>query len=149
MTTHIEEGFPLFSEDEISRGMKYAAEHDHVTLDYRRLKVIANNAGKSRINASLTPRQAVSRALQAYHNEYPAVNFPSVYFEGYVHAVAKMLNWRSPKVKAKRERDEAQEELEAAFHGLDEAQPIDPEVNRQIALGQTGDLFEDTTADAH
>lgn len=149
MTAHIEEGFPLFSEEEISRGIKYAAEHDHVTLDYRRLKVIANNAGKNRINARLTPRQAVSRALQAYHNEFPAVQFPAVYFEGYVHAVAKMLNWRSPKVKAKREREEEQAELDAVLHGLDEAQPIDPLVNQQIALGQTGDLFEDSQADAH
>ncbi len=142
MTRTIEHSFMLVSNEELDLGIKYAAKKDLVTLQHLRLRTIANNAGKYMHGApGLTPRQAAAKAMQAYHNEYPSVQFPSPYFEGYVHAVAKIMNGRSPRVVAKRERDRKIADINLASFGIEWSKPLDPEVQR--------DLFEATKAGAH
>ncbi len=59
-------------------------------------------------------------------------------FEGYVHAIAKMLAERSPRTRAKRQREKELAELHEATDGLDHAQPIDPEINKQLSLAIFG-----------
>lgn len=145
MAQVIEHSFRLFSESEIELGLNYAAQKDMVTLNYVRLRTIANNAGKNRINSEkkLTPREAASRALQGFQREFPGTRLSPREFEGYVHAVAKMLSERSPRTSAKRIKDKEAEEILALNHKIAETPDIDPEINRQIGLMlQSGSNYE-------
>lgn len=134
--TQIEHAFPLFTDAEIQTGLQYAAEKDRISLDYVRLRTLANNAGKTRVNAQdrLTPREAVSRAIKAFNREYPGSQIRDRAFEGYVHAIAKMMSGRSPNTKAKREKDQQVEEILALGHKIDETPPMDPSINEELAL---------------
>ena len=131
-TGKIEEGFELVSEEELDMAIEYVAKKDFVALNRTRLRVIANNAGKTRIVKRVAPRVAASRAMQNYHNEFPAVRFPTDFFEGYVHAVAKILNSRSPHVAAKRRIDERKADLRAAGYGLSKSPPMQAAIQQEL-----------------
>lgn len=141
----IEHGFPLFLDEEIEVGLHYAAQKDHVRLEYGRLRRLANDAGKNRINAEvkLTPKQAALRAIRGFEREYPAVRFRPEAARGYVHAIAKMLSERNPVTKAKRKRDAEAAEILALSYKIDETPEIDPELNRQLRLHLTGAIYEE------
>ncbi len=140
MAITIEHQFPLFSDEEVHVGRDYVLQKYHLTLDYARLRRLANTAGTTRINAEkkLTPRESATRALRAFEREFPGSKMSERYFEGYVHAIAKMLAERSPRTRAKRQREKEMEELHEATAGLEDTSPIDPEINRQLSLAIFG-----------
>ncbi len=150
MTTHVEHGFSLFTDEEIAVGLDYAAQKDHVSLDYGRLRRIADAAGKTRINAGvpLSPKEAATRAIKAFEREFPGSRIRERLYKGYVHAIAKMMSERNPNTHAKRRKEAEVEEILAVSHNIDSTPPIDPEINRQLALGLTGAIDEDE-ADIH
>lgn len=147
MTQIVEHGFALFTDAEIEVGLKHAATKDGITLDYGRLRRISNNAGKTRLNAEtkLTPREAATRALKSFEREFSGSRIPPRTFEAYVHAVAKMMSERSPKTRKKRRTEAEVAEILALSHKIDETPNIDPEINRQLALGLTGSITEEYT----
>ena len=128
----IEEGFELVSEEELDMAIEYVAQKDFVSLNRIRLKVIADNAGKTRVVKRVAPRTAAARAMQNYHNEYPSVQFPERYFEGYVHAVAKILSSRSPHVAAKRRIEARKADLRAAGYGLSKSPPMQRAIQQEL-----------------
>lgn len=140
MAITIEHQFPLFSDEEVQTGRNYVIEKYNLSLDYGRLRRVANAAGKTRINAEkkLTPREAATRAIRAFEREYPGSKMPEQTFEGYVHAVAKMFAERSPRTRAKRLHQKELREQQEAIDGLENAKPIDPEINAQLSLAIFG-----------
>ena len=135
VTRIIEDSFMLVSTLELDEGLKHARKKDGVFLIRQRLRTIANNAGKNMHGEpGLTPRQATVRAMQAYHNEYLRVQFPQPYFDGYVHAVAKIMSNRSPAVMNKRACDRETSERNAASFGIDMTKNIDPVIQTEIML---------------
>ncbi len=136
MAITIEHQFPLFSDEEVQTGRDFVIQKYNLSLDYARLRRVANAAGKTRINAEkkLTPREAATRALRAFEREYPGSRMLERTFEGYVHAIAKMFAERSPRTRAKRLREKELTEYQEAIDGLEHAKPIDPEINAQLSL---------------
>jgi len=146
MEAHIAHGFKLFSNEELGVGIAYAAAKDKVTLDYGRLRTLANDAGKTRLNGGgkLTPRDAASRAVKAFLRTYRGVHFTERSYQGYVHAIAKMMSERNPRTLSKRQREADVEEILAITHNIDQTPEIDPEINRQLSLKLTGNIYEKT-----
>lgn len=116
--------FREFSDEEINAGLAHAAEKDGVTLYYSDLKRVANDAGLLRIKRKWTPRKAVTEALWAYEKRNGKLTERKS--EAFVHAFAKMLNLRSPRVAAKR----AHEKQIAELGSLSEL--INPAIQREL-----------------
>lgn len=144
MTATVEHSFTLFSDEELQVGFDYAAKKDGITLRFERLRTIANNAGKTRINADerLKPREIAARAVRAYLKGYRGITFTEREFQGYVHAIAKMLSERNPNTKAKRTHEKEVADIMATSYGLEGTSNIDPEINRQLSLNLTGHPLE-------
>lgn len=131
----VEHGFMLFSDAELDIGIKYAAEKDHISINFGRLRTIANNAGKNlhNVEEKITPREATFRATRAFEREFPGVKFSDKVFNAYVHAIAKMFSERNPKTRVKRQIETERNEILEASHDVESSKPIDPEVNREIS----------------
>ncbi|MES2006851.1 MAG: hypothetical protein V4436_01950 [Patescibacteria group bacterium] len=148
----VEHGFELFRDDELMVGYKYARSKNGVTLSISRLREVMNNAGKTRINSEgqkrqLTPREVITRALKAFERQHNGVRISEKEYQAYVHAGAKMFSERNLNTKTKHRIEREVEEIEEALHGIEDAKPIDPKVQYELAHGFTGDLFEQSKAD--
>ncbi len=141
--TH-EHGFTLVTDEELQVGFDYAAKKDGITLRLERLRTLTNNAGKTRLNAGekLTPREIAARAVRAYLRSFRGIAFTEREFQGYVHAIAKILSERNPNTKAKRLREKAAAELAAVSYGIQRTPDMDPRTQYEIEHGFTGHPLE-------
>jgi hypothetical protein len=128
--TQVEHRFTLVTDSELTMAYEYVAKKDKIRLRIERLRAIANNAGKTRINAEgkLTPRQVATRAVDAYEREYRGIRIGHKEYTALVHGVAKILSERNTNTRAKRSRDKAADELKNVGYNINNT----PEMNRAI-----------------